>query len=352
VADAVSLFDTAPSPVLGRKVAIIALPLAIAACVASLMTSGPSGAAGRKYVIAYVAGQPLDSPRVEAIVRGGRAAAKKLGVQYIAEGLGLYDPEYFFRSLIAQHVDAIASEGYEPTLVPILTKARAAGIVVLSSGDDIAAKRSVWVNYSDPVAYAEALADALASQMKGRGEYAITRQPGQFPIADEWTRLVEKYVARTYPKMRLDGIVEGSDSNGGPEPSKLEHFMATHPKLKGFLGIVPRASYAAAIAITETHKIGKVFSAGNGDGSFTGPLPAWVRNGSTEFVYGGDPVKIGYLTVWAARYLVTGHRLKPGAYNVGGPIGLVWYHAARQELRLGQPLTITKATVDVYANRF
>jgi ABC-type sugar transport system substrate-binding protein len=128
--------------------------------------------------------------------------------------------------------------------------------------------------------------------------------------------------------------------------------MATHPKLKGFLGIVPRASYAAAIAITEAHKIGKVFSAGNGDGSFTDPLPAWVRSGATEFVYGGDPVKLGYLTVWAADYLLSGHRFKAGAYNVGGPIGLVWYHASHQELRLGQPLTITKTNVEVYANRF
>ena len=66
----------------------------------------------------------------------------------------------------------------------------------------------------------------------------------------------------------------------------------------------------------------------------------------------GDPAKLGYLTVWAADYLLTGHRFKPGAYNVGGPIGLAWYHASRQELRLGQPLTITKANVDVYAPGF
>jgi ABC-type sugar transport system substrate-binding protein len=263
-----------------------------------------------------------------------------------------YSTEYDLTSLIARHVDAIAAEGYNPALTSTLAKVRAAGIVLLAIGDDIAGERSVWVNYSDPVAYAQALADALASQMKGRGEYAITMEPGQFPIADEWTRIAKKYLAKTYPNMHVDGIIEGSDPTGQPEPRKLEHFMATHPKLKGFLGIVPRASYAAAIAITETHKIGKIFSAGNGDGSFTGPLPAWVRNGSTEFVYGGDPVKIGYLTVWAAHYLLTGHRFKPGAYDVGGPIGLVWYHASRQELRLGQPLTITKANVDVYANRF
>ena len=55
----------------------------------------------------------------------------------------------------------------------------------------------------------------------------------------------------------------------------------------------------------------------------------------------------GYLTVWAAKYLLTGHHFRPGAYHVGGPVGLVWYYAKHQELRLGQPLTITKANLSV-----
>ncbi|PWU22412.1 MAG: hypothetical protein C5B48_10085 [Candidatus Rokuibacteriota bacterium] len=320
--------------------------LAVAVSVAALVTSGPSGAARRKYVIAWAADQDLSAPREQAIVRGGRAAAKAFGVRYIAAGAGVIG------SLIAQHVDAIATEAYDPTLKPVLTEVRRAGILLLSSGDDIAAKRRVWVNSSDPVAYAQALADALALQIKGRGGYAIVRQPGQFPIADKWQSLVARYVAETYPNMHLDGIVEGSDYNGEPEPSKLEDFMAAHPKLRGFVSVVPRGSYAAAMAITQARKIGKVFSAGNGGGSFTDPLPAWVRSGAAEFVYVGDPVKLGYVTVWAADYLLSGHRFKPGAYNIGGPIGLVWYHRSHQELRVGQPLTITKTNVDAYASRF
>ncbi len=30
----------------------------------------------------------------------------------------------------------------------------------------------------------------------------------------------------------------------------------------------------------------------------------------------------------------------------------VWYYAKHQELRTGEPLTITKANVDLYANKF
>jgi len=49
---------------------------------------------------------------------------------------------------------------------------------------------------------------------------------------------------------------------------------------------------------------------------------------------------------------LTGHPFRPGAYQVGGPIGLVYYYAKHQELRLGEPLTITKANLDRYAHKF
>jgi rhamnose transport system substrate-binding protein len=188
--------------------------------------------------------------------------------------------------------------------------------------------------------------------MNKRGEYAIAVQKDQYPVATEWQRLAQAYIAKTYPAMRLDGVVEGSDTFGRPEPSSVETFMAAHPNLKGLLAVVPRAAYAVADAITKAGKIGRIFSACNGGGSFSGELPGYVRSGAAELVFASDPTKLGYLTVWAADYLLTGHTFKPGAYQVGGPIGLVWYYAKSQELRLGQPLTITKANADRYANTF
>jgi len=333
-----------------KTIGVTVVMLTVAVSVAAQVTSGSSGAARGKYRVAFVADEPVDNPREAAMARGGRAAAKALGVQYIYAGSE--GQESVFRSLIARHVDAIATEAYDPTLKSILARVRAAGIVLLSSGDDIAAKRSVWVNFSNPAAYAEALADALASQMGRRGEYAILGEVGQFPIADEWTRLVKAYVRKAYPEMKLDAVVQESGAGDDSEVASIEQFMAAHPHLRGLIGVVPTEAWAESQAIIRAHKIGKVFSAGNGGGALEAPLPSFVRSGAAELVYAGDPAKIGYLTVWAAHYLLTGHRFRPGAYNVGGPIGIVWYHASRQELRLGQPLTITKANLDVYAKRF
>lgn len=341
-------------PMIRTTILATALTLSLAALAATLLAR-EGEAAHRRYTVAF-ATDGTSSPRVKAIARGGRSAARKLGVQYILDGPSLGGPPDdlipTFRSLIARHVDAIATEGYVPELKPILAKVRAAGIKLIASGDDIATRRALWIGQSNPVEYAEALADALASQVKGKGEYAIVRQPGQFPIANKIQNLVAAYVARAYPNMHLDGVVEGSDATGLPEPASVENFMTAHPDLKGFIAVVPRGAYAVAEAITQTGKVGKVFSADNGGGSFGDPLPGYVRSGVAELVFFGNPVKLGYLTVWATNYLLTGHHFKPGAYQVGGPIGLVWYYAKHRELRLGQPLTITKANVDFYANKF
>jgi rhamnose transport system substrate-binding protein len=325
-----------------------ALALSLAAVGATLLAR-PSGAAHRRYTIASVAYFP-------STAIGGRAAAKRLGMRYILASDNLGGDQgaiRYYKSLIARHVDAIATGGYGPALRPILTRVRKAGILLLSSGDDIAAKRDLWVNYSGQVAFAHALADALASQIDKKGEYAILDEQGEFPIAHTWAKAVAAYIPRAYPDMKSDGLQTETGAGDPKEVDSVKSFMAAHPNLKGLISVTPTEAYVAADAITQAGRIGQVFSAGNGGSDFKGtPLVNWVRSGAMEDVVVGNPIKLGYLTVWAAHYLLTGHHFRPGAYQVGGPIGLVWYYRKHQELRLGQPLTITKKNVAQYANRF
>jgi len=46
------------------------------------------------------------------------------------------------------------------------------------------------------------------------------------------------------------------------------------------------------------------------------------------------------------------HHFRAGAYQVGGPIGRVWYYPKHRELWVGLPLTITKKNLDQYVNTF
>jgi len=331
-----------------KTIVAIALAVSLAALAATLLAR-PSGAAHRRYTIASVAYFP-------SMAIGGRAAARRLGMRYIVASDNLGGEQgaiRYFKSLIARHVDAIATGGYDPALEPVFRKIRKAGILLISSGDDIAGRRDLWVNYSDTAAFPRAIADALASQIHDKGEFAILDEQGEFPIAHTWVREASAYIAKAYPKMKSDGLQTETGAGDPAEVESVKSFMSAHPNLKGLIGITPTETYMAAEAITQAGRIGQVFSAGNGGSDFKGtPLVGWVRSGAMEDVVVGNPIKLGYLTVWAAHYLLTGHPFRPGAYHVGGPIGLVWYYRKHEELRLGQPLTITKKNVAQYANKF
>jgi rhamnose transport system substrate-binding protein len=329
---------------------LVAFVLAVSlAALAATLVARPSGAAHRKYTIAYFGYGYVNMASI-------REEAKRLGVRVLfpkCNGCSPQDGVRQYESMIARHVDAIVTAGFDPTLKPTFRKVRKAGILLISSGDDIAGKRDLWVSQSDPVAYGEALADALASQIGKKGEYAILDEQGEFPIAHTWKKIVEAYIPKAYPNMKLVGAPTETGAGDENEVNAVKSFMDAHPNLKGLIGIPPTEAYMAAEAITQAGRIGQVFSAGNGGTTPVDPqLAGYVRSGAAELVYASDTIKQGYLTVWAAHYLLTGHRFRPGAYQVGGPIGRVWYYAKHSELRLGQPLTITKKNVDQYANKF
>ena len=338
-----------------RRVLVGVVALAVVAAAAAVLST--RAGAHRTYTIAYVT-PAVGEDTVQSIARGSRAAAKRLGVRYILTGPppngAETDLERAYQAEIAHHVDAILSDGYDQWLTTTFQKVRKAGILLVSSGDDIAGKRDLWVSQSDPAEYAHALAEALAAQTHDKGEYAILGQQGQYPIADRWTKLVAGYIARAYPKMKLDRVIVGTGNDDQAEIESVKRFISGHPHLKGLIAVVPLETYTAVDAIIQSGNLGKVFCAGNG-GYRLGDtrLPDFVRSGAAELVYGSEPGKQGYLAVWAANYLLSGHHFRPGVgYQVGGPIGTVWYYPAHRELRLGQPLTITKANVSRYTNKF
>jgi hypothetical protein len=119
------------------------------------------------------------------------------------------------------------------------------------------------------------------------------------------------------------------------------------------VAVTPTETYMEGEAITQAGRIGQVFSAGNGGDSLGDPqLRGYVRSGAAELVFAGNPITEGYVTVWAAHYLLRGHHFNAGAYQVSGPIGRVWYYPKHRELRASRPLTITKANLASYEHKF
>src|SRR5262249_40390359 len=141
----------------------------------------------------------------------------------------------------------------------------------------------LWVSPSDPSEYGGALADALASQIHRKGEYAILEEQDQFPNAYLWEKIAQAYISQAYPKMKLVKVIDGTGAGDAFEIDSVKFFITPPPKLKGLIGITPNEANIAAVDITQMGKVGKIFSAGNGDDRLGDtPGPGWVRSGATE----------------------------------------------------------------------
>jgi hypothetical protein len=192
--------------------------------------------------------------------------------------------------------------------------------------------------------------------MNQQGQFVIVsclRSAGAYAIVGTFLKLTKAYIQRRYPQMHRVGVAYGDLGNGDVDTHLFNRLMRAHPQLRGLIFLCPGEAYNQPPLLVQAHKVGQVFTAGNGGGCplVDDPYLTSVRLGAEELVCAGDPAKLGYLTVWAADYLASGHTFAPGSYDVGGPVGTVHYFSHNQELRLGQPLTITKANLAQYAGQ-
>lgn len=338
-----------------RSTIALLATLALVLMAAGLLASTSSGARKASRTIGLVVVPASDASSAPYLESGGQAAAAALGDQLATkEASDAATQISAIDSLIAQHVAAIAVDsewGRDPAVNQALARARKAGIPTLSFGERYSG--SVWVSPSTPAQYAHAFADALATQMKGQGQYVIVRCRPANPIVGTLATLIKAYVPHRYTRMHRVGVVYGGDGNGPAGSLPLRPLLKKHPHLRGLIFLCQDEAYNGPLQLIHLHKVGKIFSSGNAE-SYAPPLVdpwlTFVRRGAEEVVIPGDPTKLGYLTVWAADYLASRGSFAAGTYDVGGLVGTpaVHYYTHNQELRLGRPLTITKANLAQY----
>ena len=335
----------------------IALMLVLAVVAAGVLAAGSSGARQTQRTIGLIteggAGGFFDK-----FDSGGKSAATALGDRLaITEANGAPEQISTIKSLVARHAAAIVFDPIPATLkqvLPALARARAAGIPTVSF--ELRSPGSVWVNQTSSAQVVQALADALASQMNQQGQFVIVsclRSAGAYPIVGTRLKLTKAYIQRRYPQMQRVGVAYGDLGNGDVDTHLFNRLMRAHPQLRGLIFLCPGEAYNQPPLLVQAHKVGEVFTAGNGGDCppLDDPYLTSVRLGAEEIVCEGDPAKLGYLTVWAADYLARGHRFAPGSYDVGGPVGTVRYFSHHKELRLGQLLTVTMANLAQYAGQ-
>jgi rhamnose transport system substrate-binding protein len=245
---------------------------------------------------------------------------------------------------LTQGVDAISVAPNDPAAIgPILKKAKDRGVKVYTSDTDAPdSVRAVFVDQALAEDIGNTTMDELAKAMGGAGDYAIVSCGPTAQNLNTWIEIEKKRQAARYPRMKLVALkYAGEDVQ---EAIKVARDLITaFPTLKGLIGQCSTSGPGVAEAVTQMHKIGQIYATGI---SVPSLMRKYIKNGAAKSFVLWDPVKLGYLTVWAGRQLVEGKPFQP--VNDVPTIGTVKYLAKDRILLLGPPTVFSSANVDRY----
>ncbi len=251
-------------------------------------------------------------------------------------------------NLIAQGVDAICIVPFSVEAVePVLQKARARGIVVISHEAANLQNTDYDIEAFDNRAYGAKLMDNLGTQMGGSGGYVATVGSLTSTSQNEWIDGAVAYQQKTFPNMhQVTQRIETYD-DATTDYNKLKEVLTTYPDLRGILGAPMPTSAGAGRLIEERGLKGKLFFSGTGLVSVAGH---YLQDGDIDYIQFWDPATAGYaMNILAVRALAK-LPIKPGLdLGLPGYAGLAANDPARSNVLYGQGwVGVTKANMSEY----
>jgi len=311
----------------------------------SSATSTPVAASGKKLTIGLLP-KAKGNPYFVSVKNGAQKAADELGDTLIFDGPTNDDAakqNETVENWINSGVDviAVAAED-ENSLSTPLRKAQAKGIKVVSFDADVLPDaRTFFVNQATPQGIGYALMDKAAELCGKEGEFAIITAKLTAANQNEWKKYIDEDLKKNYPKMILVDFRPGDDDKALSQTVATE-LMSAHPNLKLIMAISSIAVPAAAEAVKQAGKVGKVNVIGLG---LPNENKQYVHDGVTNCVILWNTGDLGYLTVQAADALVKG-TLKPGDKSF--KVGTTTYEISGDNILLGQPYTFEKSNIDKF----
>lgn len=320
--------------------------LAVLLVAALTFTFAAQTAAQQKLQVAFVP-KLIGIPYFNAMEKGGKQAAKDLGVEFVYTGPTTADSAAQIQivdNLITRGVKAIAVAPNDPTAIaPIMKKGQDRGLKMFTSDTDAPTSvREVFVNQALGDDIGNTTMDELAKAMGGKGEFAIVSCGPTAQNLNAWIEIEKKRQAAKYPGMKLVALkYAGEDIN---EAIKVARDLITaFPNLTGLIGQCSTSAPGVAEAVTQMNKIGKVWATGI---SVPSLMRKYVKNGAVKSFVLWDPVQLGWLTVWAGKQLVEGKKFQ--AENKISGVGTFKYFGNTKMLLLGPPTVFTTENVDKF----
>lgn len=246
------------------------------------------------------------NPYYNATLSGARIAAQEIGGKANNYGptqsSGQAQVE-LINNLADRHIPAIAIAASDPdAVVPAMKRAQKLGAKVITFDADSAPDgRPFFVNQSTSDAIGRYGAKLLIEAMGPKGQVAIVSAQPTAANQNAWIAAFRDELKK-YPDIQIVDEVYGYDNEQKAFDATVA-LTTKYPDLRGIFAPTCPGLPAVARALESVHKAGSIKISGNCVPSITGK---YMLNGTIQGFYLWDPIKLGYVTYYAARNLVEG----------------------------------------------
>ena len=286
-------------------------------------------------------------PYFVAVDQGGQEAASELGLS--VEFNGPVDANVSAQSdiidrFVRRRFDAIAISANDPNaLVPALTRAQDAGIVILTYDADVEAEaRSLFLNQATFEGMGRTFVEMMVrSAGTSSGDFLIVTAVLTAPNQNRWIDELKAYAAETYPEMNFPAVLPGDEDLEKSKNVALNYLQA-NPETRGVIAVTGIATPGVVEAVKQLGLEGKVAVTGLGVPSLIRP---YLEDGSLTEAALWNPVDIGYGAIHLCKALLDETVARGDSSVPAGRLGELQF-IADDTILLGEPYIFTAENVD------
>ncbi|MEO7337649.1 MAG: autoinducer 2 ABC transporter substrate-binding protein [Caldimonas sp.] len=252
-------------------------------------------------------------PWFNAVEKGIQKGGKEFNIDASMVGPANVDPAQqvkLLEDLIAKKVTVIGLVPLDVKVCePVLKRAQAAGIKVITHEGPEQEGRDWNVELIDSVRFGEVQMQRLAKDMGETGDYVVYVGTLTTPLHNKWADAAITYQKAHYPKMKLVADrYPGADEIDTAYKTTLDVIKA-YPNLKGILGFGSNGPIGAGNAVREKRLGKKVAVVGTVLPSQAKDL---IADGIIREGFLWNPTDAGYAMVAVARLMLDGKPIKDG----------------------------------------
>jgi simple sugar transport system substrate-binding protein len=292
-------------------------------------------------VVVKIAGIPWFNALEQGVLKG----KKDFSIDASMIGPANVDPAQqvkLLEDLIAKKVDVIGLVPLDVKVTePVLKRAQAAGIKVITHEGPEQEGRDWNVELIDSVKFGEVQMQRLAKDMGEEGDYVVYVGTLTTPLHNKWADAAIAYQKEHYPKMKLVADrFPGADEIDTSYKTTLDVIKA-YPKLKGILAFGSNGPIGAGNAVKEKRLGKKIAVVGT-------VLPSQAKDlladGIIREGFLWNPTDAGYAMVAVAKLMMDGTEIKDGVEIPG--LGKASVDVPGKLIKVDKILQINNDTVD------